>query len=183
MKFEEVGASITQAPRTLGGKMNIVLQPDAAPTRKIDPRLHRDYRAGGQRGLGGTGEAWGLMALQPDPVAQRMAERLLVSRRRDDVPRQRVGFAPREAGPDRLASDALRPLHDLVDLPLPDIRRGADDHRTGQIGTVALELGAEIQQEPLAFSNLPRVGAGMRQGAARARGHHVLKRVPFAAAP
>src|SRR6266545_7237656 len=103
MKFEEFGASITQAPRSFGGEMNIVLQTDAAPARKIDPRLHGDYRAGGQRGLGGTGKAWGLMDLQPDPVAQRMAEGLLVPRRRDDVPRQRVGFAPRETGPDRFA--------------------------------------------------------------------------------
>jgi len=131
--------------------MNIVLQPDAAPARKIDPRLHRDYRAGGQRASAvraRRGASWTSSPIPwPSewPNASSYPAPAMTSRANASA------CAPVRPGPDRLASDALRPLHDLVDLPLPGIRRGADDHRTGQIGTVALELGAESSRSHSPF--------------------------------
>src|ERR1051326_6288702 len=182
MKFQQVGASITQAPRTVGGQMDIVLQPDAPPPRKIDPRLDRDYRSGRERGLGGPGEPRGLVHLEPDPVAERVPECVVVSGAGDDVARQGVGLPAGHAGADRLAGDALRQAHDLVDLPLPAVRRRPHDDGPGEVGAVPFELRAEIQQEPFAPAERAVAGAGVRERTPRPRGDDGLEWMPLAAA-
>src|ERR1041384_6326505 len=92
MKLQKVGASIAQAPRAGGSQMDVVLQPDAAPARKIDARLDRDHRAGGEGGLAVLGRGGGCVSLDPDAGARRGAERPPDPGRRYRIAREGVGL-------------------------------------------------------------------------------------------
>src|SRR5437588_11948322 len=100
MNFEQFGAPVAQAAGTFRSEVDIVLQPDAAPALKIDARLDRDYSTSRTRILGRRGEPGRFMDLEPEPMPQRVAERLGEARGADDLARQGVGLLPRHSGQD-----------------------------------------------------------------------------------
>src|SRR3972149_3959531 len=57
VEFDEVGSAIGEEDRAVSPQPDIILQPDSAPTRKIDARLDRDHRADRQEGFGRGGSA------------------------------------------------------------------------------------------------------------------------------
>ena len=67
-----------------------VLDPDADSPGHVDARLDRDRVARGERALGGLAEPRRLVHLEPDAVAEPVAEVLLVAGAVDDLARDRV---------------------------------------------------------------------------------------------
>ena len=103
----------------VGRQVHIVLEPHAAPARKIDPRLDRHHRVQRQGHLVGLRKPRRLMHLQPQAVAQRMAERVPEPAGGDHLARQRVGLPPGHPGAHLAAGPRLRRLHQRIDGTLP----------------------------------------------------------------
>src|SRR5205823_1586606 len=78
-----------------------ILDPHAAPPGQVDAGLHAEYHAGAQDDLAlARREPRGLVHLQPDPVAQAVAEVLAISCACDHVAREGVRLLPRYTGAD-----------------------------------------------------------------------------------
>ena len=77
----------------------------------------------------------------------------------------------------------MRGLNQRVDHALFVVRSCADDHRPRQIGAVAVQLSAKIEQEPLSGRHHAVAGPGMRKRGAWAGGDDRRKRMPLAATP
>src|ERR1019366_2987949 len=75
-QFDQFPRKFRDNVRPVRCQQYIVLNPNPAPTRPVDPRLNCDDRTHRQWSIGGLGEAGGFVHLQADPMAQRMAERL-----------------------------------------------------------------------------------------------------------
>ena len=151
-------------------QVHIVLQPDSAPARKIDSRLHRDHRARGQRRFGRGGKPRRLVHFQPQAVAERVAERLAKSPSRDHFAGEGIGLPARSCR--HAAPPSARVLgrpDEVVDGSLPLVGAGAHYHGAGEVGTVAVDLGAEIEQQPLPGAQPPVARARVGQRRARAR--------------
>ena len=98
-----------------------------------------------------------LVHLEPEAVAQRVAERLAEAARRDDVAGQRVGLAARHPGPEllrRALRCASRTSSYIVRWRV--VGRAPDHHRAGEVGAVSVDLRAEVDQQPFPPADRPR---------------------------
>ncbi len=82
-----------------------------------------------------------------------------------------------------LQRPALRAAHQVVHRPLALVGPGAHHDGAGEVGAVAVHLGAEVEQQPLAPADRARAGARVGQRRARARGDDRRERVPLASPP
>src|SRR5665213_2861395 len=115
---DEVGGAVGEEGGSARSEPDVVLQPDAAPALKIDPRLDCDYRTTREQLLGRGRKSWRLMDFQPQAVAERVAKGVAVAAGRDDITGQGIGFLPAHPGPDALTGPQLRLADQLVDRTL-----------------------------------------------------------------
>lgn len=90
-----------------------------------------------------------------------MPERLTEARRGYPVPSQSVGFPARHACANALAGGPLGILHDPMDLSLPRVGPRPHHYRAGEVGTIALELGPEVEEQELALPDGPGSSPGV----------------------
>src|SRR3954465_8532082 len=96
---------LAEARQHLGvavGDDHRVLDPDPAEALEVDVRLAGGDVAGRERVSGLAREARGLVHLEPDPVAQAVAELLAEARGLDLLSRSSVGVDARDARTDSL---------------------------------------------------------------------------------
>src|SRR5215208_3192009 len=101
------------------------------------------------------------MHLEAQPMTQGVAERLAEPPGSDDLASQGVTFPGRHSGPEVLDSPPLGRLDEIVNHALQLVSLGSDYRGPGQIGTVSVHLGAEVDQEQLTSTNRPLGGAGV----------------------
>src|SRR5215468_7154460 len=147
-----------------------VLNPDTAQSRQVDTRLdgngnpvpectrlrHPQYRR--------------LVDRQPHPVAEAVAEVLVVARRRDDVPRGRVHLIDGGAGHGRLDSGPLCLSHQGVNIALP-FGGLAEHDGPCHVGVVAAAPGTAVDGDHVARLEAPGAGRVVRNGPVGPAGH------------
>ena len=101
---------------TVRGHHDQVLDPRPAATRQVDPGLDRDHVAGLQPGLGGPREPRRLVDIEPDAVAEAVAEVIAMPGGGDQVAGDRVDLAALETRPDRRERRLLRVQHGRIEL-------------------------------------------------------------------
>jgi hypothetical protein len=100
-------------------------------------------------------------------VPKRVAETGL----HDHLTSQGVSLAGGHSGSELLQCPALRCLDQVVHGPLAIIRPRTDNRRSGEIGTIAIHLRPEVDQEELSPEEDPSTGPGMGQRRPRPGGH------------
>ena len=133
----------------------------------VDPGLDGDDHARRQRGVALLGQPRPLVDVEPDPVAQPVAEVLGVAGGVDDRAGDGVDLAPGGAGAHGRQRRLLSLEDELVDLA---VARVEVTRRVGAraVGGVAVELRAPVDDDQRARRDLaPR--AAWRAGAPRAR--------------
>ena len=123
------------------------------------------------------------MDFQPQAMAQRVAESVTEAALGDQVPGQGVALSPGHTRPKLAYRPLLRRPDDLVGRLLPGVGSGAHHERTRQIGTIAIDPGAKIKQQPVPVAEYPVTGAGVRKGRPGTRGDDGGERVPLAPPP
>ena len=94
------------------------------------------------------------MNFQPQPVAQRVSERVAKATVVDHRPGKRVDFPPRHSRPhpgDRLR---LRLAHEFINAALALIGSIAHQHGSSDVRAVSIYLRPKVKQQP--FSRLNR---------------------------
>ncbi len=124
--------------------MHVVFDPHPAVPREVHARLDGDHRVGRQ-GIGvGLRESRRFVHLEPEPVTERMAERLAEPPRRDRIARQRVGIPPGHAGTHTGTRALLRFADQSVQHPLPLGCPRPHHHGARDVRTVAVHLSPEV---------------------------------------
>src|SRR5438132_131287 len=83
-------------------------------------------------------------SLEPEPVTERMAERLAEPPRRDRIARQRVGIPPGHPGTHTSTRALLRFADQSVQHPLPLGCPRPHHHGARDVRTVAVHLSPEV---------------------------------------
>ena len=96
-------------------------------------------------------------------MPQGVTERLSKPPGDDDLPGQSIGLPGRHPGTQVFDGATLGGLHQLMDGALAIVRSGAYHHGAGEVRTVAIDLGAEIDQQQLAHRQVPLAGPGVGQ--------------------
>src|SRR5437660_5966306 len=149
--------------------MDVVLDAHTTLAREVHAGLDSHDGADRKRIRVGLGQARRFMYFESQPVAERVAEGIAEATRLDQVARQRVGFAAGHPRPDLLAGARLRRPNQVIQRPLCVARPRADDHGAREVGAVAVDLCAEIDQQPVAGGQWPKTGTGMGERRPRAR--------------
>ena len=151
------------------GDHDQVLDPDPELARDVDAGLDRDHVAGLEHVLGGLAQPRRLVDLEPDPVAETVAEVVLVAAVADHRPGGLVGLLAADPGADRLEPGRLGGADELVGLArrLADL---ADGEGPGAVGAVAVDQRAHVPDDQVARADLAVGGLGVRERAVGARG-------------
>src|SRR6476646_11421078 len=96
-----------------------VLDSDAAVVGQIDTWLDGDRRASKQCTGGRRADSRRFVDLQPDTVAEPVAEVVGVAGLRDDLPRRAVDILERDARRERVTARLLCRGNQLIDVELP----------------------------------------------------------------
>lgn len=91
----------------VSGDQDIVLNSDATPPRKINPRLDGDHHTRFQFGLRNGTQPWTLVNVEPDAVSQTMTEVLAVTGSFDHFAGSGINVRTKSTGSDRLDSPEL----------------------------------------------------------------------------
>ena len=115
------------------------------------------------------------MDVEPEPVAEAVAERAGEVAPLDHVPRGRVGVDAGHAGADRVEPRLLRREHDVVRLPHLVVEL-AGGERARVVGDVAVDVAAGVDHDELARLDHAVARARVRPRAGRARADDRLER-------
>src|SRR5207247_1148279 len=113
---QQVLADRREHVRPVGGHHHEVLDPHAEAPGDVHARLDGDDGAGLERRLVALGQARLLVDLQPDAVAEAVAELVAVAGLVDDRPRHRVDLPPGAPGAHGVQARLLGALDEPVDL-------------------------------------------------------------------
>src|SRR5205823_12829609 len=151
---------------TLLGPHHEVLDPHAEAPGEVDPRLNGDDVAGLERRLVALGQARLLVNLEPDPVAEAVAELVAVAGLLDHRPRDRVDLPSSRPGAHRVQAGLLGALDERVDLARLPVELPRGD-RPRAVRAVALDLRAPVDHEQRAGRDLDVARLGVGQCAVR----------------
>src|SRR6185437_343060 len=137
-------------------------------------------RVDGQRAIGRPGQAWGFMDLEANAVAQTMTERVALAALLNVASGYRVSILSAHASPDAGTGRLVRAAHDRVNRALL-IGRTPYHHGARDVGAVAVDDRAEVNQQKIAALHRAIIRARMRERRARTRRHDSLEGKPATA--
>jgi hypothetical protein len=85
------------------------------------------------------------MDLEPQTVAEGVAEGVSEAASRNDIPGQRIAFSGRHPWAQVLDGPALGGLHQLVYGTLPVVCSSAHHYRASKVGAVSVDLSAKVE--------------------------------------
>src|ERR1700683_581869 len=158
------------AGRVLGHDQG-VLHADAAVPGDIDTGLDGDDEAGGEDSSAQLGHGRGLVDVEADPVARPVLEAVGPAGVGDDLAAHVVHLLGADAGTDRPGAGGLGRAHDLEDAG--QLAFGVLTHaeRPRHVRAVALEGGAEVDDDGVAGIDGPSAGVVVRLGRVLPRSH------------
>src|SRR3954452_10327968 len=167
--LQKLAGEISEYLGTAGGQVHVVLDAHAAPTGTIDPWLDRHYRALAKRSFDGLRQARRLVHLQPETMAEAVAERVAITLVLDVAASESIGLLTLHSRAHGLGGYGVGVAHDIVDRALIGGCRSNDDCPR-DVRAIALVLGAKVEEQQIATLDYTRRRACMRQRGARSRG-------------
>ncbi len=156
---------------TARGHDDEVLDPHAQPAGQVDAGLDRHDVTDQQRILARQArEARPLVNLEPDAVAETVAEVIALPRLLDHLACDRIDLFAVRTGLDRGERPFLGFQHERVDLPGSRGDPLAGRVRARAVRAVALVQRAPVDRQQRVLADLPRARLGVRQRAVRAGG-------------